>query len=634
MSLFPNLRVGLIAGLLVGINAVPGPELLADFDYRTPVTAFDFSSEFATDQWDMQDAVTMANSGTVGTETLANSGGLMQQQAIGLRTATSYTARKAWESTATTDDLTASGTTAGDSDNEDFCWRLVYRYRGAQVGSEHVLSKRDSAALFKGWGVHVTSSSIIKFTVDGGAAEVVLDTGASVIDDGGYHWVTGWYDESADLMFVKTDTAAETSADSSTVTDSLANAAPLNFNGLAGLGGSAGIQIIAGGVCVGTNSEAMYDAAEADCVLPGTDPSGLLDPPDRNSLISIAVAAAAVAHFSDDTLPIGYDAALEAASGGLGLYCNNAHTNLVPHSELSTGAIDTDVTSTDNAADAPDGFRSATTLLATAANGNQARTAVTVASTEYIGTAHIEEVTAGVTGRAIMYDESNSAELGATAFTGTGTPQAVEIVASTIAGGISTSVRVEVDTDTETVIAWSWQLQTGDGRGTVIRTSGAAASIVQSDYRATGNHVNEDTGELEAVFVLKVLPPTGELHYVYDTNAAADRRALYVDDTGALKFIVNNSAGGAVATITLGTVVIDTEYTARCQWDKDAGLDTDSVRGKLNALAKVSSGAAFTAGGGFTAEISLGANATTADTALDGFLARLQSFNGPLEMAA
>ena len=204
---------------------------------------------------------------------------------------------------------------------------------------------------------------------------------------------------------------------------------------------------------------------------------------------------------------------------------------------------------------------------------------------------------------------------------------AVKMVDDTIAGGISTSLRVEVDTDTETVIAWHWQLTKGSGFGAAIRTSGAAASTVQSDYRATGDHVNESMGELEAVFVVKKLPGPGKLHYIFDTNAAADRRALYVDDANKLRFLVNNAAGALVVILNLGTLTSDVRYTARCQWDELAGLDTDSVRGKLNALAKVSGGAAFTSGGDFTTEISIGASDATADTALDGPIQRIKSYD-------
>jgi hypothetical protein len=618
-----------------------GTQTLADLDFSTPSTSWftgrtGFSSAYADEQWDMQTYSTGYTSSESTVKLVDNgAGGLTGQTAVGVYDGSSYTARKAWEALDGGDRLECDSATAGNVTlgSEDFCARIVWRAPKEFVSGDYLFSKFNLTD--GGWRLYTAFSGQLQASLyTDTAASVTLNSGvpSASFSDGAPHYATIYYDSTNDLLYLKTDITSEASTSTAALTGGIDSTTPINLNGYSsgGAQGTQGNQYLYFGFTVGADAQAMYD--EIDTVWQhATDPTGLLTTATRASLISVPVEEGYVAHLTDDTLPIGYDAAF---TSGLGLYCNNAHTSLVPYSEDTTGATASNITATDDAADAADGFRAASTLLATAADGYLAKTCTTSASTQYTATVWIEEVSAGVTGRVIMYDESNSAELGAQAFTGTGTPQKVSVTASTIAGGLSTSVRVEVDTSTETVIAWLWGLREGAGDGADIRTSGASASVVQSDYRAAGDYVQESTGEIEAVFALKVLPPTGETHYVFDTVTAADRRALYVDDTGALKFLVNDSTGSAVATITLGTVAIDTEYTARCQWDESAGLDSNSVRGKLNSAAKVSSGASFTSGGGYTAEICIGASGSTADTALDGFIQSVKAYDAAEEIAA
>lgn len=150
-----------------------------------------------------------------------------------------------------------------------------------------------------------------------------------------------------------------------------------------------------------------------------------------------------------------------------------------------------------------------------------------------------------------------------------------------------------------------------------------------TEWRVAGNYVSEDKGEITSVFVVKTLPGAGQKHYVFDTLITTDQRSLYIDENDALIFSVRDSVGVLVAEITLGTVVVDTEYTAVCQWDKSATLTTVStpvsVRAKLNELDGEGEGVAFTSGDSFASEVCLGSSGSTANTSLEGLIQSLDS---------
>lgn len=633
MPLCSGIRSGLTSGLLSGLNAGCGPKLLADIDMSAPVVAYDFSSVYATDEWLLQETSgTYANS--VGSETLSNSGGLQGQSAMGLWDGSSYTARKAWEANTIIDQALCSSASVGEVNGEDFSFRLPLR-SGAFAAQGALLSKYNGTS---GWLLYTIAGEFsfsVKDTV--GVLRELKTTGSQ---PGGYSnkapgYISGWYDSSAEILYLKGDRFSEVSLDVSATNGNFSSAAKVALNSSDGsIDGHAEYQPLSLSLCVGANAQAMYDE---DFWQHAGDPSALLDPPDRGSPLSIQVAAAAMAHFADDTLPIGYDDALSGS--GLGLYCSNPRTNLMPYSEALDNAAWTKTTLTTLAdfADAPDGFRASEKLTQTATAGRTFDGASVVAEADYTLSfwAHTDDGGHDFLLRAT--DQPGTGTIGSATESGTDSLQLFELPYTTDVAQTS-SLQViypglAADSD-KVLYVHGVQVSSGGSSGDYVRTSGAAASTVQSNYRATGDYVSEGAGEIEAVFVIKAQPPSGELHYVFDTNAAADRRALYVDSTGDLKFLVNNSAGAAVATIALGTIAIDTEYTARCQWDESAGLDTSSVRGKLNALAKVSGGAAFASGAEFTAELSVGASDVTADTALDGLIKHVRSYNGPLEMAA
>ncbi len=632
MTLFSGLKQGLVPALLSGLNAQPGasvgaPGELVNLDFSVPVEQV-LGSPNATHQYLLQNTVA-GNYPDTGTGTTADinnfAAGAKEQVSVGVWDGSSYDSIKAWEALVEASNQRAwvSDASVFDSNNTKLYVRVYFRAFDTSA-ARTIISKRQGSNA--GWDMILNNNGTLTLVIEDTTGSITGKVSSGFHGDGALHYAEFFYDTEADELTFNTDQdPGNVPLDVSVVTGSITTASFFTL----GNASTAHIQVVAVEGAEGDAAATMF--AETGWWTHATSPSAELDAPLRNSPVSIPVAPGRVAHFAPDTVTIGYD---EAFASGLGLYCNNEIENLVPSSELSTGAVNTNITPTDLAADSPDGLRSATSLLATAANGNQSKVCTTTASTQYTATAHIEEVTAGVPGRVIMHDESNAAELGSQAFVGTGTPQSVSVVASTVVGGISTSVRVEIDNDTESAVAWGWQLEQGAGNGVGVRTSGAAASALQSDYRATGDFVNEDTGEIEAVFVIKKLPPTGELHYIFDTTVASDRRALYVNDAGEVKFLVNDSTGAEVATVTLGTSIVDTEYTARCQWDRGAGLDGDSVRAKLNALAKVSSGVAFASGGAFTSRIDVGASGATANTAHDGLIQKIRSLDGPTAMAA
>lgn len=159
-----------------------------------------------------------------------------------------------------------------------------------------------------------------------------------------------------------------------------------------------------------------------------------------------------------------------------------------------------------------------------------------------------------------------------------------------------------------------------------------------TDFRTVGDHLNESAGEVTSVFTVNTLPGVGELHYVFDTGAADgvnyyDRRALYLDESGLLSFLVTDAQGTTVAIIDLGTVSINTEYTAVTQWNEAGGLDSGSVRVKLNALDGKSSGLAFTSGGLYSNQLCIGSSESTASTQLDGVIQSITSYDDARAMA-
>lgn len=354
----------------------------------------------------------------------------------------------------------------------------------------------------------------------------------------------------------------------------------------------------------------------------------------RNCAIVIPVTGYDdVASFSANVLPIGGG---NRFASGLGAYFNNAHTNLAIDSVDLAGFLTStsNATVTDDTGDAPDGGVSTASDVTVSANNGFARATINVSSSQDYLVSYFTRRNGGadVGGKIRVYDvQAASFASPETTWTATSVWQRESMSFTT--GGTTTQCRpyVQLNTSGQSAFIWGFDLVAGvHGSGDAhIQTAGATASLVQSDFRAAGNYINEDIGEIQVTFVCCVMPLSGERHYIFDTGAAADRRALYVDDAGNLQFLVNDSAGSAVATVNLGAVTRNAEHDAICQWDKDASLGTsNSVSGSLDGGTAVSGGTSFTAGGGFTAEICIGASQGTAGTALDGYIQTLISYDG------
>lgn len=557
-------------------------ELLADLDYSTPVTGHDFSSEFATDEWFLQET-SGAYANNVGSETLANTGGLQGQSAMGLYNGTDHISRNAWEAIANTNQLLSSGTTALDSAGQDLCVRIVFRAKNPFASLDFFAAKQKATSPFQGWEIRYNAGLIQSRLYDDTATSFLSTiSSAAPMGDGAWHYLTIFYDATAETFDSKWDKGTGTQVDTSTRSSTFTQAIG------AAVGGNRGVisedmQVAYFGGCVGANAQAMYDATEAECILPGEDPANdnsaltPLTTIDRASLLSRQVAAAAVCHFADDRLPIGHNATF---TSGFGLRCNSAQENVIAYSEaIAANWTLTNTTGTDNFADSPDGFRSATEITATSNDGTARRDfSATVASSKYTGSFWIKRKGVSDVDGKIRVQDANAGTSTELAFTATDTWEPLEV--SHTMGGVGALGRlwVHIDTSGESILISMCQGNLGTGRGSYIRTSGAAASLVKSDFRANGAYVNVPKGELAAVAVPMLL--NGSTKYIYDhDDAFADQRQQWL----ATNFKLNSAIrGGASGEDTISEIVtvqgVGSLLTTRYLWDaQDSSLGFESV---------------------------------------------------------
>ena len=581
---------GLVQGLQPGLKTLNGKwssvNELFDANFATPATVGiggngTFASTFATDEWLLQETSgTHANN--VGSETLASTGGLQGQTAPGVWDGSSYTARKAWEVTGNTDDLTASASTAGDfnAQDTDFAVRVIFRGTpGVWLNSEYLISKLNTTSV-GGWRIYVTGGQEWTFGLwdnannNDGVAVTTLIGGAH--DDGAVHMIEARWDNSTGTAYTKGDLASEVSKVLSTVTGTTNNSVGIQANGYSNTGtaGFTGpLQILYIGVSVGSNAQNFYNET---VVLPGADPSGLLTTQTRASAISVPVAADLVATFSEDTLPIGYNSNF-SDTNKLGLYCNSAVTNLLDYSEDFSQWTNTLGTETANDADAPDGFRSAMSIQAGATNDDWTKNFTTVGSTEYTFSVWIKRDGGSDVGFKLqLYDLTNTTIMFLSGtLTATDTWQKFEIQGTTGAGGISTRAYVRIETDTEALHVWGAQANLGDGRGAYIRTAGATAALVYCDYEASGTagqYCKAASGEIETVHVMPH-SDSGN-HRIVNVNQGNNANMIDVTWSAGSQILttIRDSATTAQATLTHTTLSANTEYTTVAKWDETGGL--------------------------------------------------------------
>lgn len=646
MSLLPNIYQGLLTGLksstLTKWGGASGPTLLADFDFSTPATSWvsgrtGFSSAFATDEWDFQ-TQTVAGSydNSVGSATLDNLNGLPDQTAVGIWDGSSYAARTAWEGVDGTTGISCSDSTVGDPGSGDFCVRVVFRCTLDQVTSNDVIvAKRQSSAGNPGWALAFTGSTgSLGITYDDGTTSTV-DYIVGTHADGAWHYVTFWLDASESDGFIKSDLVAEQS-DLANSLGSISSSSALTINNhwVGHTSSSMGaLQVAYVGVCEGANAQNMYDE---EFWQHASDPTGLLTTISRASSIGVRVAENQTAMFSDDQLPIGFNSNLNAGAGGLGLYCNSAVTNLLLWSEMPSAQWSgSNATRTDNDGDSPDGFRNALGVTATNTNGFIYDTnAANTASTEYTYSVWVKRNQGtDVSGDIELYDLTAAATIATQAYTATDSWQLVSLTTTTPVGCVSTRSIIRVSTNTESILVSKAQLNLGDARGAYVKTTGSAAALVFSDYRATGSageFCKGATGEIEAVWV-QGLDATGSSRVFECSNDSNNdnRRSMYVAVTTD-RSLVSDDSGVSIGTLNEGSVTLGVEQTGVLKWDDSGGLSSgggEMASYEVTAPASTLVGT-FASADTVTSVYVGNAISPTSSEALDAFIQRIRIWDG------
>lgn len=566
---------GINSGIGSGLDWWPyntGTSLLANLDFSAPTTSWKtgrtgFSSAYATDEWLLQN-YSGGYANNVGSETLVDSNGITGQTCVGIWDGTSYTSRKAWETTSALSGLDCDGFTALDCDDEDLCVRLVFRWANTTTGIRWLVSKfASTAGASAGWGAYTGSSGNVTVVIHDGT-NTISKTLTADHTDGGLHYLELFYDKSANLLHAKSDLVATSSDDASSVTDSLTNSEAFYVGDpLSGLTNGIWQATYVGG-CVGANAQSMYDEEFWNHA---SDPTGLLTTQTRASLISVPVADGYVGHFAADTLPIGYHSAFTGSSK-LGLYCNRAVTNIIPYSEALSNWSGSTTTKTDNEADSPDGFRSASKLLATSADGLAVQAVTAVAETTYTWSVWVKRADTGpASGVLRLYDADNSAIIADVPYTATGNWQLVSVTGETGAANTDLRAQIIITADTEAIYAWGAQVNLGSARGAYIRTNGAAASLAASDYRVE-ELVPMAAARVEADFVSALFSNNAGNHSVFTATAGSTNgwRLFYVDSADFL-MQARDEDGNIWSSGAAGSPAIDTLYNYVARWDIDSG---------------------------------------------------------------
>lgn len=632
--------MGLIMGLSVGLGskfADAGATVLFDADFRTPSTSWSagragFSSAFAEAEWLLQETSGSYadNIGSADIDTF--NGGLQGQTAVGVYDGSSYTARKAWETDSDAAYARTTSTTVLDSNNEDIATRIVFRCAEDGGATRTLWSKRDG--LNSGWTVLITSAGVPQITLeDTGGTTVTLTLTGQDVCDGALHYLSFWYDYSADTLYAKTDLGSS-SVSTASITNSLTNSIAVSLGDPQVGSTAAKWQYCYVGGASGANAESLYSETFWNHAV---DPTGLLTTQTRASLVSVPVASGGyVAHFADDTLPIGYHSAFTHASE-LGLYVNSATKNELAYSENINGQwTATNASKAADTGDAPDGFRSAHSFTATAANGNVYRNmAATTASTEYNGSIWVKRNGAfDVTGK-IRLEDTNAATNTDQTFTATSTWQLIDVTHTMGGAGAAGRFSVFIDDSSKSLLIWGGQVELGDARNAYIRTDGASASLATTDYRAlgtAGQYCKAATGEIEATCVF-THDNTGNDRTVYVNNGSANNvnsRDLYRSSVTLLRAVGYDSSAVSLGTLSHTSIASDTLYVQRFSWDESGGL---SPGGGEDMVSLLNGGDQKTDVGTFTSTEDLTTvhvgNYRSPNTlyATDAFIARIQIFD-------
>lgn len=641
MPLNNYLRMGLRTGVNSYGGGPSGPNLLADFNFSAPLPSWTtgrtgFSSAFAEHQWEITSAAYAggyADSGSGTADALVNTGGLTAQTAAVMHNGTAYGTLKAWEAIASTDDLRCSSLATGDFVNEDFCIRLVFQ-RVKAVGVNTQLAGNYNT---KGVLIYWASDTVLRYAVKD--TTLVENNLPSAFGDGAPHYLTLFYDHSTTTIYAKSDAFAEVSFSTAGAGGGDFSSSVAYGHGAGGFGvAPAGAQIFFSGLARGANAEQMYTEVFWQH---GQEPSGLLTAVSRDCPISVPISATQVGHFGGGAtigstqLPIAYCDELTSAPDTFGLQCNGVYTNVITYSEaLSNWTQSGTSTTTDNQADAPDGFRSASLITAGATNDQiTSNTFVTTASWWYGMGIWIKEGSAGCTGRIIFYNETGAAEEGSKVFTATGSWQFIDFSDRATAGGVTMSIKIEIDTSGDSVYVWG-AMVAKTGRIQVsppyLRTSGAAAVSVSSSYRCSTGVVNSKKGEIETIFRMSGAAELDGYLYVAPPTSLADSILLFKSNSAALARVYDDGAViedsiNAIPTLDTGGI----EYVLRHIWDDSAagdetgGYESVIVRNGVTVL-----GAASPMEGTRTDTLhGIGLGTNTAGAGENTLIARLRSWD-------
>ena len=218
-----------------------------------------FSSPQSTDEWLMQDQTGGSYANEVGSETLDNENGAVDQTATDIDDGAGTGNRLYWVADENTKRLVSSGNTAGDSDGDSFSFRLVFQGTDLWIANDYPISKTLDGS--KGWWL-VPGGGNLRFDVNDGSLSVrasMPGIDATGYNDGNPHYISGHYNATTGEVKMKSDLFDEVRDPTPTVLASVAVAAPLKVNGYwVSSRGTEGIGVHSFGVCVGDDSSVHY----------------------------------------------------------------------------------------------------------------------------------------------------------------------------------------------------------------------------------------------------------------------------------------------------------------------------------------------------------------------------------------
>jgi len=562
-------------GGLFNISAVVAA-VTSSLNFSIPATQT-FTTANATHQWLMQE-LSGTNYADTGTGTAADIdtyiGGLQAQPAYGIYNGSSFVATKAWETTAATDRAATSSATALNSNNTNLCVRVAFRCNTIPAASSSLISKRDGANA--GWLISFTDTGALEVLIEDTSGSVAAQGIAGNHCDGALHYVEFYYNDASNELTSKSDITTNVALDVSSVSATITNTSFVFLGDPSSGVTAAGIQYVYVGGAEGAAAATMF--AESWWTH-GDDPTALLTTNSRASTIGLPVDSGSVSYFSGGPttpqIPIGWHLSLTGTTG-YGLFCNDTTTNHMSYSEnLGAGWADNGGgTHTVNTLVAPDGFKSAGTVVKTSGfqYGGLWDKVLLVSGTQYTFSCWVN-VIAGSGPDVEIRNEADEVVL--TEAKWLTLPDGVWQKIYMSYTPVTTSEHVlrlrasygETAEDA-TVGYWGMQITEGTGSACYVRTTGTPVTVVESNYRVA-NIVPTAAANI-AVPCVSVARNSGS-SYVFDTEAAVDRRGLCRNEGTVWMTKYGDVTGSLWANIS-GSGPLFGEYSSIvARWDVDAG---------------------------------------------------------------